>query len=169
LRIGDSHAQFRGVLNIIDPPCARPNSDARTGCLFDLAHMAETEAWVAAIGVFACFGVLIWHETAPDAWRFLTESEIKDIYEFLFTGALGALLVGEALYPRKVAARRRPADTVALILRLRQRKSGALTVAGANMSMLLGDLLLVFCFLIWLVRRDSIGRGRTSRPSKSQG
>ena len=59
-------------------------------------------AWVVAIGVFGCFAVIVWHKTMPESWRFLKETQIKEIYEFLFTGLLGGLLTkgGERLISR---------------------------------------------------------------------
>jgi hypothetical protein len=57
-----------------------------------------TGAWVVAIGVFACIAAMFYHKLAPEAWRFLTNAQVNDIYQFLFTGTLGGVILKAGEY-----------------------------------------------------------------------
>jgi hypothetical protein len=49
---------------------------------------------VVIVGVAGAimFGTIVWHVTAPDSWRFLSEKEVGDLQKFLFSGLMGSAL-----------------------------------------------------------------------------
>jgi hypothetical protein len=45
--------------------------------------------WITAFAVGCMFLVLVWNQSTPTSWRFLTPEQESELYKFLFSGAVG--------------------------------------------------------------------------------